>query len=277
MDVYIGKICPYCKTAIKPGEPATVCPSCGIPHHTACWQENGGCTTFGCVQRHEPVQRPAPSDRCGKCGSPIPAESAFCPHCGAPKAAVTQKRFCGKCGTELQPGQSFCPKCGHKADLQMDAGVSSAISQFNAGVQKANVKKQKRPLVIGIAAGVVALAVLLIIVLSAGKKNFKKMYSDLADEPWCTIASDGSYLKIDTNPTDKDSEDLTRDDLNNTIIPADDAIMRINADLGFSENVYERMDTTTWSMGEQTVSNEDYVVTWTYHPDMGLEVTYRFK
>ena len=159
----------------------------------------------------------------------------------------------------------------------MDAGVSSAISQFNAGVQKANVKKQKRPLVIGIAAGVVALAVLLIIVLSAGKKNFKKMYSDLADEPWCTIASDGSYLKIDTNPTDKDSEDLTRDDLNNTIIPADDAIMRINADLGFSENVYERMDTTTWSMGEQTVSNEDYVVTWTYHPDMGLEVTYRFK
>lgn len=27
----------------------TGCPSCGIPHHTECWQENGGCTVLGCT------------------------------------------------------------------------------------------------------------------------------------------------------------------------------------------------------------------------------------
>lgn len=43
-----GKTCPYCQTPIKPGEQATVCDSCGIPHHGECWQHNGGCTTFGC-------------------------------------------------------------------------------------------------------------------------------------------------------------------------------------------------------------------------------------
>ena len=52
MDEYVGKICPYCKTEIKEGEDVKVCPECGIPHHAACWEENKGCTTFGCKEQH---------------------------------------------------------------------------------------------------------------------------------------------------------------------------------------------------------------------------------
>ena len=48
MQSHIGKTCPYCQTPLKPGVPATICGQCDIPHHTHCWYENGGCTTYGC-------------------------------------------------------------------------------------------------------------------------------------------------------------------------------------------------------------------------------------
>ncbi len=45
---YIGKICPYCKTAFVMGDEVVVCSACEMPHHKDCWIENQGCTTFGC-------------------------------------------------------------------------------------------------------------------------------------------------------------------------------------------------------------------------------------
>jgi len=49
----IGKICPYCQTPIKPGIPVAICPACEIPHHKECWEENHGCTTYGCKCQHQ--------------------------------------------------------------------------------------------------------------------------------------------------------------------------------------------------------------------------------
>ncbi len=47
--------CPYCLTELEPGgEDVISCPDCGTPTHKECWDENGGCTVFGCAQ--------APSD-----------------------------------------------------------------------------------------------------------------------------------------------------------------------------------------------------------------------
>ena len=46
---YIGKTCPYCRFPIKPGEDIVVCPACKVPHHEDCWQENRGCTPYGCT------------------------------------------------------------------------------------------------------------------------------------------------------------------------------------------------------------------------------------
>ncbi|MBS6511323.1 MAG: hypothetical protein KH334_06465, partial [Clostridiales bacterium] len=45
---YIGKICPYCKTAFVEGDEIVQCSACEMPHHKDCWIENQGCTTFGC-------------------------------------------------------------------------------------------------------------------------------------------------------------------------------------------------------------------------------------
>lgn len=48
-DEYIGKMCPYCRFPIKPGERIIVCPECRVPHHEDCWHENQSCTTYGCT------------------------------------------------------------------------------------------------------------------------------------------------------------------------------------------------------------------------------------
>lgn len=102
-------------------------------------------------------------------------------------------------------------------------------------------------------------------------------YGDISGETWCKIASDGSYIKIDTNPYDEDSDDFTWKYYTNCYTPAIDAIERINKELGFSDALMEKMNTTTWIEGKQTDSNDKYTVTWTFHPDKGLEVMYEIK
>jgi TM2 domain-containing membrane protein YozV len=45
-------VCPYCRMPFDNGEaPAKIfCTACGVPHHEDCYQENGGCTVFGCAR-----------------------------------------------------------------------------------------------------------------------------------------------------------------------------------------------------------------------------------
>ena len=42
-------ICPYCRGPIEEGE-VPECPSCHVPHHLECWQENKGCSVPGCAE-----------------------------------------------------------------------------------------------------------------------------------------------------------------------------------------------------------------------------------
>jgi TM2 domain-containing membrane protein YozV len=44
-------VCPYCRTEVGLGEPGvTLCKGCSTPHHADCYEENGGCTIFGCSE-----------------------------------------------------------------------------------------------------------------------------------------------------------------------------------------------------------------------------------
>lgn len=174
MEEYIGKICPFCKTEIKEGDAVTVCPECGIPHHTGCWAENGGCTTFGCAGKAAPapVQAAPAAATCANCGAPLEDEGDFCTQCGAPKAAP-KKPVCGTCGAELEEGQAFCQNCGQRADIpspvavppvEVPGSAPSAISQFNAQIdQNAAKKKKSSGVVVGVIVGVVAIAVIALI------------------------------------------------------------------------------------------------------------------
>lgn len=343
MENYIGKVCPFCKTDIKEGDSVKVCPACGIPHHESCWEENHGCTTFGCSEQHYEAQHTNPTDVCQNCGAPLGDGQEFCPKCGTPKNAP-KKNVCGKCGAELQDGQEFCPKCGQKAGLSVDAGVNSAISQFNAGVEKKNKKKATLPIILGVVA-VIAVALFLLlrgpsveeivlskssielkagdstsisytispdkaadadvtwkssnesvatvssngkitgkgegsctITVTAGGKtdtltvtvkegpDFKAIYNTYCSSTYATVGSDGSYLSIDTNPYDLDDY---------TVSGSIQAIIDVNSALGLPDYVLDDMGSTTALMGRQTATFDDVTVSWSYHPDKGLEVTYK--
>src|SRR5215831_17630176 len=42
-------LCPYCRMPFDENAPPRIfCTACGMPHHEDCYQENGGCTVFGC-------------------------------------------------------------------------------------------------------------------------------------------------------------------------------------------------------------------------------------
>src|SRR5262245_57166104 len=44
-------VCPYCRMPFDEPEPPKIfCTACGVPHHEDCYQENGGCTVFGCAR-----------------------------------------------------------------------------------------------------------------------------------------------------------------------------------------------------------------------------------
>jgi Prokaryotic RING finger family 1/TM2 domain len=41
-------LCPYCQGPISDTEESIVCSGCETPHHKDCYEENNGCTVFGC-------------------------------------------------------------------------------------------------------------------------------------------------------------------------------------------------------------------------------------
>ena len=62
---------------------------------------------------------PAYGHLCSKERTPIPAQAAFCPNCGAPAVdvpapapAAPANKTCSSCGVVVPAGAAFCPNCG---------------------------------------------------------------------------------------------------------------------------------------------------------------------
>lgn len=196
MENYIGKVCPFCKTEIKEEDAVKVCPACGIPHHETCWDENKGCTTFGCSEQHYEAKGMNPTDVCVNCGTVLGDGQEFCPNCGTPKGGI-KKNVCSGCGNELREGQEFCPNCGQKAAAGISSIPNPAISQYNAGMQK-----KKKTLIV--------LPIVIVLVLAAAgiggyivhsKIQQQKKEEAIADyrkdaEEFCTkVASSGANME----------------------------------------------------------------------------------
>lgn len=95
--------------------------------------------------------------------------------------------------------------------------------------------------------------------------DLQAIYNENCSSTYSTIASDGSYLTIDTNPNDKadyvDTEALL-------------ALYAVNDALKLPDSVINKMGATRALDGMQSYENDEVEVTWTYHPDSGLEVQY---
>ena len=227
MDNYIGKICPFCKTEITEADAVKVCPACGIPHHEGCWEENHGCTTFGCSEQYYEAQHTNPTDVCTNCGTSLGDGQAFCPKCGTPKAAAPKKNVCSNCGTELQEDQAFCPKCGHNAGVTVDSNVKAAINQFNAGVTKKKKKSKALPIILAVVlVAAIAIGVFVSNTLSAKKaEEVRDEYIENVEEFLSLSLTAGSNLEdiadtIQTYWYECIWEDKHGDDINVAILYA---------------------------------------------------------
>lgn len=103
------------------------------------------------------------------------------------------------------------------------------------------------------------------ITVTEASPDLSNIYDLYCSPIYATIAEDGSYLAIDTNP--EDIEDYTDDDAIQAIIDVSDA-------LGIPDSVINRMSQTRALDGVQSYDSGEVEVTWSYHPDNGLEVQY---
>lgn len=137
-------------------------------------------------------------------------------------------------------------------------------------------RKLSKKALIGIAAAVVAV-IALAVALSVPSE-----FEQVKDE--CVqiagrITGSGDYFEIDTYPDEYENmdEEIVALLLPSTQEDALEAIKYANEALGFNGSVYSQMMKTTALMGRQSAETDKYKVSWSYHPDNGLEVTYEKK
>lgn len=96
---------------------------------------------------------------------------------------------------------------------------------------------------------------------------FRKFYEVYSD---CTlsIADDSSYIMVDTNPSNADHGTLYAE-------TGLGHITTLNKALGLPDWLYEEMMKTRALDGRQKETFDKVTVSWSYHPNQGLEVIYR--
>ncbi len=103
------------------------------------------------------------------------------------------------------------------------------------------------------------------------KKAYEKVVTINAGEDSLScleMSDDGAYVKFDSNPYDKDDY---------SVKGAFDLLEDFQDELEVPSYIEEEISNTTWSMGRQKAEFGDYILTWTYHPDKGLELMCRVK
>lgn len=104
-------------------------------------------------------------------------------------------------------------------------------------------------------------------VTCAAIPDFNDIVASVCDEDsyYCDASSDNMSLEIDTNPLDIDDYSSSE---------AFGYVKAVNKELGLPESVLNSMMSTTALQGVQTKTVGAIQVSWSYHPDNGLEVQY---
>ena len=151
----------------------------------------------------------------------------------------------------------------------------TAIDNELENTPSAKKKITKKMLIL---CGIALVAIIVVVIMFLIPSHFEKVRSEVVQIAGMVRGSDG-YFVIDTYPDMYEDMDpmlvamIAADDEKNAL----EAIKYANIELGFSGALYNQMLETNALMGRQTEENDDYKVSWTYHPDDGLEVTYEEK
>ena len=284
----VVKICPNCKTTLSEGQ--KFCPNCGST-----------------------VEEELPQTlTCTKCGTEVPSETKFCPKCGTaivmPLNTTTKEKsnkkklfliggivaavvviatiiilcfalreipvediLLSETKIELKEEETKTISCTVYPEKATDKTVIWASSDNSV----ATVNSYGRITAVGKGTCTITAKsgdqTETISVTVKSNIDFEKLYDDYCNSTWATLGSDKSYLSLDTNPYDYDDGDYR---YNSTVL---NAVKKIHKALNLPDSLYEDMMQTSWSMGkqEETFESVGVKVTWTYHPDKGMEVTYK--
>lgn len=183
---------------------------------------------------------------------------------------------CKKCGNELNDNQKFCNNCGEKNENYIEE-IASVESEAKNNVTESK-EKNKNVIIASVVIAIIAIIVIIVVIVipkgedssESGSKavTFKSIYNELDDSYYVTLASDNSYLKIDTNP-------LNLDDFSSS--EAWELVEKTNRKLKLPESIDEKMQHTRAMDGRISETYKNITVSWTYHPDKGLEIIYEKK
>lgn len=85
-------VCPICQTVLHESDETHACPLCQQVHHRPCWDEVGGCSTYGCENAPKVEKAETAPDRRTGWG-----DSKRCPRCRARiKSVALRCRYCGE-------------------------------------------------------------------------------------------------------------------------------------------------------------------------------------
>jgi len=188
---------------------------------------------------------------------------------------------CKNCGKELKLSEKFCVDCGTENEEYTENAKVVDNKQENNNKNG----KNKKGIIIAILITILIIIIATVGVLvvkhnqeedndSSSRKtsssgvNLKRIYEKLDDSYYLTLASDNSCLEVDTNPLDLDDFSSTE---------AWDMVEEINKELELPESLNKKMESTRAMDGRQSETYGKVTVSWTYHPDKGLEVMYEKK
>ena len=110
-------VCPFCRYPIKEGSRIHRCTRCNVLHHSECWRENKGCTTYGCGSR------PAAANQ-----DPLPV---VCPSCGENNRE--RDRTCWACSAVLpRPTE----EAEQTSDFQPEALPDEELTEGETGLRQ---------------------------------------------------------------------------------------------------------------------------------------------
>ncbi len=210
---------------------------------------------------------------CKYCGADLKEGFAFCQICGKP---VEKYTVCPNCGKEVPREYAFCPYCGISSSFvnlpanDVDVKESSYAGNVPATISNAlTAKKRSKKAVVAIS--IFAVIAVVAIYLLLIRINFHRVLDRVGayeDGRYFTVASDGGYLKVDTNPNDISEGDS---------LYAASVIVELNKKLGVSEAITEKMNDTRAIDGRQNAETLRLRISWTYHPTQGLQIIYEKK
>lgn len=159
-----------------------------------------------------------------------------------------------------------------KANL-IDIPTENSNETETPAVTKPQMSKKKLGIIAVAAVAVIAIA--LVIFIPSKLERVKNECVHIAGR----VSGSGDYFMLDTYP---DAYENMDEIMKSFLLPdaqegALKAIRYANEELGFNGSLYSQMISTTALMGRQSAENDKYRVSWTYHPDYGLEVTYEKK